>query len=275
MLLTSIIVTKAKLITTLRQAISSGFETNKEKMMITVIGKRTTLDLLRGIEPVTPENAGRRWKPVQHGELVDTIKDEIALRGWVVEEELFATAHEEATMVGAFLLGNVQDVPDVPMGMQLALGFVNDNDRRKALRLTVGASVLCCANGLCTGSIVLNRVHDHTVDLIDEIEDAIGRYAIEAAGVTNVVRGLRERELSPAEASEVLMQAGRARLVGWTAIGRVDAEYRHPTFVEHGLNNSWALLNAFTYTARRNITPTCQMEAYDAFRKLLPVVASN
>ena len=130
----------------------------------------------------------------------------------------------------------------------------------------------CMARRMCTGSILMNRVHDHTVDLTQEVDTALDRYVVEAAGLMDDVKALRECELSPAAASEILLQAARTRLVGWAAIGRVDAEYRRPTFAEHGRDNSWALLNAFTYAARRNINPIRQMEAYDAFRAMLPTV---
>jgi hypothetical protein len=241
--------------------------------MITVCGDRkATIEELRRIKPVSPRLAGRRWKAIQHGELVDTIRDEIVTRGWVVGREEFAVTQDGAEMVGAFLLDRVTGVPDVPDGMSLALGFINSNARRRALRITVGASVFCCENGVCTGDIILRRAHDHTVDLPGEVDDAVTRYTGAAAGVTGVVRGLREYELSQAEASDILMRAGHSGLVGWAAVGRVDAEYRNPRFAEHGKNNSWALLNAFTYTTRNNLTPSRQMDAYDAFRRMLPTV---
>ena len=238
--------------------------------MIAVCGHGVTLDELREIEPVTPDNAGRRWKPIQHAELVDAIKDEVATRGWDVTGQMFATARDGADMAGALLLDRVTGVPNIP-GMRLGLGILHSNARRKALRITVGASITCCTNGLCTGTILLNRVHDHTVDLPEELERAINEYTVAAQGIPNVVRGLRERTLERGEASEILLETGRRGLVGWAAVGRVDAEYRHPRFAEHGTGTSWALLNAFTYAARQNIAPTRQLEVFDTFRAMLPV----
>jgi len=237
--------------------------------MITVYGPKVTLEDLHGIDPVTPKNAGRRWKPVQHGELVDAIKDEITTRGWRISKELFTTTRDGAGMAGALLLEGVRGVEVVP-GIDLAMGFLNSNARRKALHITVGGSVTCCLNGMCTGEILLNRVHDHTVDLPEEIEQAIDRYATAAQDIPETVRRLRERTLQPGEASEILMEAGRRALVGWAAVGRVDREFRNPTFPEHGRETSWALLNAFTYAARKNINPSRQMETYNTFRQMLP-----
>lgn len=239
--------------------------------MITVCGKGATLDELRTIEVLPPKNAGKRWRGIQHGEMVDTIKNDIIDRGWLIEDEKYTLAADGADCAGALQLKNVTNLV-APEGLELSLGFLNSNTRRKALQLTVGADVLCCTNGMCTGSILLSRVHDHTVNLSTEINDAIGRYSNEAKNIPKIVQNLRETEVSPEQASEILMEVGRARWgVGWATVGRVDAEYRNPTFAEHGRNTSWALLNAFTYAARPNIAPIHQMETFNKFRDLLPL----
>lgn len=239
--------------------------------MITVFGSGVTLEQLHAIEPIRPEDAGRRWKPIPHGELVDTIKDEVLTRGWAIEEERYTTARRGADMAGALLLGGV-DALAAGTEMRLALGFLHSNARRKALVLTVGAEVRCCTNGLCTGRIIMSRVHDHTINLIDEVEAAVDRYTTAVREVPSVVAALRGCEITRDQASGILMEAGRRKLIGWAAVGRVDREYRNPTFGEHGRDNAWALLNAFTYAARPNIAPTRQMEVYDAFRRMLPTM---
>jgi len=237
--------------------------------MITVHKGSATFEDLQKITAVTPKNAGSRWQAIQHAELVTEIKQEVERRGWRVKDQKFSIARDGADMAGALQLTHVKDVPAV-RGATLSLGFLNSNARRKALRITVGLEITCCTNGMCTGDILLNRVHDHTVDLPIEIQRALDRYTIAAQHLPSTVSKLRERRLTRAEASEVLMSAGRARLVGWTAIGRVDREYRKPTFKQHGKDTSWALLNAFTYAARKNIAPTRQMQTYNDFLTLLP-----
>lgn len=238
--------------------------------MITVFGAGIGLDELREVETYTPENAGKRWRPIPHGELVDTIKDEVLTRGWRIEKELFTLSKDTADMAGALLLNRVKGVEDVPEGMSLALGFLNSNARRKALKVTVGASIACCLNGMCTGSILLSRLHDHTVDLVAEVDTALDKYAAAAARIPAAVTVMREQPITSDMAAGILMEAGRRELVGWSAIGRVDQEFRNPTFAEHGKGTAWALLNAFTYAARKNINPAKQMEVYNTFRTLLP-----
>lgn len=237
--------------------------------MITVFSAGVTPTQLKKVKLVTPPAAGSRWRGIRHTELATTIKDEVLTRGWHIEKELYALSAKGADMAGALLLNKVRGVPDMP-GMTLALGFLNSNTRRKALQLTVGASVTCCTNGMCTGNILLNRYHDHNLDLAEDVGTAIDTYVDAAAHIPAAVGKMREREITDADASEVLMEAGRQRMIGWAAIGRVDREYRNPTFAEHGTGTAWALLNAFTYTARNSITPVRQMETFAAFRAILP-----
>lgn len=236
--------------------------------MITVCGASVSLKALHNIKPVTPANAGRRWRPIEHGLLVDAIKQDVEGRGWKILDEKYSTARDGADMAGALLLGGVGTIA-MPQGITLALGFLHSNARRAALSITVGASVTCCTNGLCTGNIILNRVHDRTVSLDTEINMAINQYVANVQHIPALVAELRKSTLTPGKAADILLQAGRRRLVGWAAIGRVDAEYRKPTFQEHGTGTAWALLNAFTYAARRNIAPTRQMAAYKEFFDIL------
>jgi hypothetical protein len=245
----------------------------KEANMITVFGEKTTLKDLRKIKPVRPDNAGRRWRPIPHWDLVNVIKDEITMRRWRIKDERYSTARDGADLAGALLLTGVRGVRE-RSGITLAIGILHSNARRKSLQITVGAEVTCCNNGMCTGHIILKRMHDHTADIPWEVSIALDKYTAAAKKISPMVTWLRRYKLLPNEASEILMKAGRQRLVGWAAIGRVDAEYRNPTFKEHGKDTSWALLNAFTYAARGNIAPTRQMEVYNAFQRLLPLAGS-
>jgi hypothetical protein len=177
-------------------------------------------------------------------------------------------------MAGSLLLEGVPGITPPP-GLALAVGITNSNARRKALQIIVGAEITCCANGFCTGNILLNRVHDHAVNLVEEIKIAINMYERYAQCIPAIIQSLRDRVLTRAEASDILMEAGRHRLVGWTTLVRVDQEYAHPHFTEHGTGTAWALLNAFTFIARNNIATTRQMEVYDAFRRMLPTANKN
>ena len=125
--------------------------------------------------------------------------------------------------------------------------------------------------GIVTISLVTSGKFD---DLENEIQDSLDEYRKQVIGIDQVVADLKETELPQKEADRVLMEAGRQRLMPWSRIGKVDAEYRKPTFAEHGQGTSYALLQAFTYHVKKN-APLTQMTSMNRFRELLPVAPAE
>jgi len=238
--------------------------------MISVLGKNITLEELHAVELKRPDFAGQRWQGFQHGELVDIIVDEINSRKWKVNEMKFTLSEDQADLAGAFDI-SIPALPSIP-GQEYSLGFLTSNAQRRALKMVVGTKVLCCTNGMATGEIVLNLKHTHTNEdiLCDAIGGAASRYLEKAREIPAMIERLRQRELPQAQASDLLMQAGHAKLLPWARIGKVDEEFRHPTFAEHGKNTSWSLLNAFTYVVKEQ-NPLSQMDRMNRFREMLPL----
>lgn len=235
--------------------------------MITVFGANTNLNDLNRIPLQRPAKAGAYWQGIPHGALASALIDEIGTRGWGIADQRFAVSKDKADLAGAFTL-DIKGL-DAPEGQSLSLGFLTSNMMRRSLLLVVGTNVTVCNNGMATGEIVMQRKHTHGFQLFGEIEAALDQYVTKARGIGDVVTSLRERELSPVESDKILMDAGRSRLMPWSRIGAVDKEYRNPTFAEHGRDTSWALLNAFTHTVKRN-PPIEQMNQMNRFRALLP-----
>lgn len=238
--------------------------------MISVYGANITLEQLHEVEVKRPEFAGDRWCGFQHGELVDIIVDEIRSRSWKVNDMKFSLSQDQADLAGAFDI-SIPNLPQIP-GQEYSLGFLTSNMQRTALKMVVGTTVRCCTNGMATGEIVLNLKHTNTNTdaLCDEIGGAATRYFEKAREIPLLVERMRERTLNVAEASDLLMQAGHAKLMPWARIGQVDSEFRNPTFGEHGKGTSWALLNAFTYIVKAQ-NPMGQMDRMNRFRELLPL----
>jgi len=235
--------------------------------MITVYGANTSLADLNRIPLQRPAKAGAYWQGIPHGALASALVDEIGTRGWVIKGQRFAVSKDKADLAGAFTL-DIKGL-DAPEGQELSLGFLTSNMMRRSLLLVVGTNVVVCNNGMATGEIVMQRKHTHGFQLFGEIEAALDQYVAKARGINEVVEDLRNNKLRPAQADEILMEAGRNRLMPWSRIGAVDKEYRNPTFAEHGRDTSWALLNAFTHTVKRN-PPIEQMNQMNRFRALLP-----
>tara|TARA_R110002020_G_scaffold115383_1_gene265294 strand:- start:2258 stop:3016 length:759 start_codon:yes stop_codon:yes gene_type:complete len=236
--------------------------------MITVYDANTKLEDLHHIPLRRPEKAGLRWQGIPHGALAKSLIAAIEKRGWEVKDTKFSVSPNETEMAGALDL-KINDVK-LPEGMSLSLGILTSNAMKRSLIMVAGANVACCLNGMATGQIVMRRKHTIGFNLENEIQDSLDNYRQQVSWTNQVVADLRETELPQGRADRVLMEAGRQRLMPWSRIGKVDKEYRNPTFAEHGKGTSWALLQAFTYHVKKN-SPLTQMTSMNRFRGLLPV----
>ena len=237
--------------------------------MIMVHGANKTLEQLHDIPLVRPPNALSRWKGIQHGDLVEAIIGSVDDRGWAATDMQFAVGQDGARLAGAFDLA-LPELP-APAGLDFSLGVLTDNCCERALRLYVGARVEVCNNGLATGVIVLRHKHTTKFDLREELAVALDDYWMSARNMETVVFGLKRCKLVGGQYEQILVEAGRRGLMPWSRLGNVDEEFCHPRFPDEiGMGTSWALLNAFTWVAKRN-PPHRQMDQINGFRELLPV----
>lgn len=248
--------------------------------MIHVIGSNLTIEKVRAVPLIDPPSrpgspVGARWVGLKHGDLVDAVLAECKVRGWKVTDRKFALSNDLYDMAAAFSL----TVPDlaVPGGQILGLGVLTSNARRRALKLVVGSTVKVCSNGMCTGDILIDRLHTVGMDVIkDELKAAMDEYLIKAALIREITEGYMASEMTDQEVSHVLIQAASATLrtrtnvLPVTSIPDVWREWKEPRFKEFEPRTAWSLLNAFTYVVKRT-PPLLQMDRIEQFRNLLPV----
>ena len=149
-----------------------------------------------------------------------------------------------------------------------SLGVMHSNLGDHAVKFAVGAHVFCCANGMVTGDYTLKRKHTKGVVLEDIISTGIETYITKVDEIPLVMEGMKEKELQTQEVNNVLMEAGRQKLMPWSRIGQVDAEYRKPTFEEHNEKTAWGLYNAFTYVVQK-CPAHQQITSMNKFRELV------
>ena len=241
--------------------------------MITILGKQTTLREVYEVPLVTPPNAGSRWAGIRHGDLIAILFAEFSKRQWYIADAKFSLSNiggPGAVCVGAFDLGSTQSptsLPTAPDGLCLGLGFLNANNRRRPLRLYVGATVAICANGLATGELALEERHTHTLDLHAAIATAMDDYVEIAGALSGLVSRLRGQQLVAGEAEQLILGAGQNGLLSWKLVGQVYQEYLAvPPGATAG--TAWALLMAFTSVIKQ-VPVHQQMPRIIEFQSLL------
>jgi len=240
--------------------------------MITVYGANTSLEGLRSIPLVAPEKAGQWWQGIQHGELADTLIAAADRRGWEIKSSAWSVGGDGADLAGAIDFSEIAELESID-GLDFAMGVLHDNRRNRALRIYVGGRVSICSNGLATGEIILKHKHTPRFNLQEEVMFALDDYVVSAKRMKRTINRLRERDLVEAEAEHLILEAGRQGLMPWSRLADVDREYRVPRFGdEFGSENSWSLLNAFTWVVKRNPIAV-QMDQINQFRSMLPLAA--
>lgn len=223
---------------------------------------------LREMTIVQPKNAGRIWKGIQHGELVDAIANRLESNGIEVAGEQWYVAGQNRERMSGSMSLRIPDL-EAPAGMEFSLGLHHGNDMAHALKFAVGLRVFVCSNGVVAGDFIVKRRHTNHFDLERVVNNGLDRYLEEIKEVRNTVDRMKERTYYTNHIpDEVLMDAGRNGLMPWSRIGQVDEEYRHPTFAETADHSAWGLYNAFTYVVQK-CPPGHQIDAMSKFRELV------
>lgn len=236
--------------------------------MITVHNNNRTLAEVRNVALARPADAGKFWKGIRHGVLVDVLLHEFDVRGWRVEDMRFAVSKNGTDLAAAF--GLIVPETDAPEGIRFALGLMHNNNRERALKVYAGGTVEVCGNGLATGRVLVHRKHTRGLRLAERMSMAVDDFLLAAVNMDRVVDDLKRYRLRGGQYDHALVEAGRRGLMPWSRLGVVDEECRRPRWPDEiGTGTSWALLNAFTLVAKRN-PPHRQMDQIDRFRELLP-----
>lgn len=235
--------------------------------MITTKEKSATMRELKEVELVKPDWLGNRWVGIQHHDLVRTIRKELDAHDIeIVKENWFISGRFDGKLDGRLLL-NLPDKDPVE-GTTFALGVQHSNLGDNALKFAVGGHIAICSNGMCIGDYAVKRKHTKGVVLDEIISTGIDTYLVKVDEIPKVMNTMQERELIEQDVNNMLMEAGRQKLIPWSRIGQVDAEYHKPTFGDHDQKTAWGLYNAFTYVIQKSPAHT-QIQGINKFREIV------
>jgi len=240
--------------------------------MIHVYNQNIDLERLYSIDLVRPAKAKSRWKGIQHGHLVETLMQEIDKMGWSIGKKLFSITNDGTDLVGAFDFDSTGGMTP-PDGMNFALGFDNNNDRKKSLTMFVGGIVKVCTNGYVSGELILKRRHSKNLDLREEIKWALELYTESAEVLQDQIDDMKERKLNEEEWEHTLVESLRKGYIVGSRLLQLDRLYHEPPYEEHGKGTAWTAMQAFTEVVKHSPAQR-QMEFINRFRKLIPTELS-
>jgi Domain of unknown function (DUF932) len=243
-------------------------------------------------------NRSSRWAGVQHGLLANTVihraeRAGLAFTGedWLmspggerifgelqVSSECQALRGLSAADAGLMEANSGYDGFD-PRIMGISLGILSGNDGSWAMALIVIARVLVCSNGMTVedGHITCRRLHTTGIerDLPHVIDRGLANYVTRIGTLEQTRNQLCQLDYTrQSDVDLVIVEAGRRGIMPWSALGKVEKEWREPRHPEFRERTGWSLANCFTQIGKQ-FNPVREIKAADGIRQLVIESAPN
>ena len=225
-------------------------------MQGTIIQKNQVETTKQFLLDVPMGKSTRTWKPVSHGELINTTLESIDRCGFNLCNEVYRQSSEGLKANGIFHLNYGND-PD----MSLMVGFQNSYDKTLSLKISVGGVIFICQNLVVRGDVG-TFIGKHVGEIQTISPKLLSEY-ICAAGDTfeDMVKEknrMKEIEITKRTTSELL---GRMfveeSLITSTQLNIIKREIENPTF-DYGCDDSvYQTYNFVTFSLK-----SCQPQDY-------------
>ncbi len=203
-------------------------------------GKLATLDQLRACPTPPPQG---RWHPTSHISVLTAVKETLHGAGYVIRSEKYGLARNDARFFGVLNL----DTP-LAQGVGLTVGVRNSVDKSFPIGMACGSHVFVCDNMAFRAELLVRR--KHTVNGMRAFGQAIGSAVASLTSFkeqeAHRIRILAEMELSPAQASHVILSAYRRGIISALQLPKVCQEWEEPSHDDFQPRTAWSLFNAFT-----------------------------
>jgi hypothetical protein len=232
-----------------------------------------TLDDLREYVPPTreelraklgTENAGNRWKPMLHADLVETILAEATRLSLVVQRTAYGMSKDTHSLYGCIDFKNKN--PGADHGY--ALGFRHDNLQRFKLIGVSAARVFVCDNGAIVGDFVFGHKHTQRTELAPTVKEGMVLWANQIARLAEVFDAMKATAIDDRDAEHLMIEGARthyaeelrtngkrrverAPCYAWSQLGKIDLEWNNPRHEAFEPRTLWSLYNAITEVGKR------------------------
>ena len=197
------------------------------------------------------------YHPVPYGRFIEEVELHVPRFGLAVCSSQFALAREGGQMFGVLTCSN--GTPD--RDYALTIGVRNSYDRSLAVGLTLGSRVFCCDNLAFSGEVTMHR--KHTVNVFRDLPDLIYRMLSQVSSMRKrndgEIAAMKVRELPPALAHHLMVEAIRASVLPASRLPRVIEAWEEPRHEECAPRTAWSLFNAFT-EVQKGAPARAQME---------------
>ncbi len=180
--------------------------------------------------------------PIPHQHFIEQVYHQAHKSGLTIVRREFALTKDGARLFGVLTCQEL----DSQFGM--AIGLRNSHDKSMSAGLAAGMKVFICDNLSMWAQEVIRRKHSRFIsrDLPRLIMELMARILVLGERQKGIVANMRQRQLQPAQASHIMIEAVRKGAMPASKIGKVAEEWNEPRHEEFEERNCWSLLNCFT-----------------------------
>ena len=192
------------------------------------------------------------YVPVPYPRLIEEIKLHVPRFGLSVAREEYGLAKEGQQMFGVLTCANGKPAADYA----LAIAVRSSYDRTLAVGIAAsGVRCFVCDNLAFFGEVTAHR--KHTVHIFRDLPDLIYTMLSQVSSMRERIDGeiaaMKVRELLPAHAHHLMVEAVKADVVPASRLPKVIAAWEEPGHEEFVLRTAWSLFNAFTEGLKGNL----------------------
>lgn len=226
------------------------------QLMLHAGGRLATAEELRACEAPRPEG---RWHPVAHATVLDAVRETLVGAGYTVRAETYALARHDARFFGVLDLAT-----RLAGGVSLSVGVRNSVDKSFPLGFAAGSRVFVCDNLAFRSELLVRRKHTlHGMKAFGAaIAGAVASLASFREAEAERIGRMAGTELSPAQASHIILAAYRRGIISTLQLPGVCREWEEPSHEDFRPRTAWSLFNAFTEVLKpRSVTAPHQFVA--------------
>lgn len=202
-----------------------------------------TEDDLRTIP--APDGSGR-WHPVAHSKVLDSVKDTLLGSGYQIEKAQLAVARN-----GLRFFGTLDLTVPLAVGVKLAVGIRNSNDKSFPLGFAAGSRVFVCDNLAFRSELMVKRKHTRFGNMRfgNAIAEAVKSLTAFKDAEQARIELMCKTFLTEDQALALMMKAMENDVIAAPTLPKVLAEWRNPRH-DYGTGRdeptAWKLFNCFT-----------------------------
>lgn len=224
-----------------------------------------TIQELKKIELVPPDNAGAYWGGVQHAEFVKTLEGAVKRAGWGINDWVLITSVDEKDLIVSFAL----DIPKEDAKFTTwtpCIGVKTSNAKRFSMAFYIGVQKPNSKEVIVFGEVESpKKRHTAGTDLGAVFDGVLVDYKEKLKAAKKEFLLVKDMTIDRATVDQIVLATGRNKILPWSRVGQFDTSI---PFYDNDQAEVVEVLKKFSLTVRIE-PPFRQLDEMLAFKELV------